>query len=234
MNRQDYPGKVPSAIGACCVFCLDNKVLQDKQIIFRGSASYLAAPLGQWMEGYLTIAPYQCGSCLSQLPVATLQEISNFQAFIERFYRVEYGCDNQIFYEQGRAGGGASYDEIGRFPYHAHLCGLPVNFDLHSMLGKRYQRIELDDFRALPQTVVDQPYILAKADNLLAAYIGGSELVRLELEHSRLTPQIAKSLNRAERSNWRDYPGHQELNNLLIRLRRYQGPEKGSCSMSEY
>lgn len=234
MNRQDYSSKVPSVIGACCAFCLDNKVLQDKQIIFRGSASYLAAPLGQWLEGYLTIAPYQCGSSLSQLPVATLQEISNFQVFVEEFYRVEYGCDNQIFYEQGRAGGGATYDETGRFPYHAHLCGLPVTFDLHSLLGKRYQRIKLDDFRSLPSSVVGQPYIFAKADNLLAAYIGGSESARLELEHSRLTPQIAKSLNKAERSNWRDYPGHQELDNLLIRLRRFPWPEKDACSMSEY
>jgi len=233
VNRQDYPGKVPSAVGASCVFCLGNKVLQKKQIVFRGSASYLAAPLGQWMEGYLTIAPYQCGSSLSQLPKAILQEVSNFQAFTERFYREEYGCENQIFYEQGRAGGGATYDKTGQFPYHAHLCGLPVNFDLHSMLGKRYQRIELDDLRALPDTVEDQPYILAKADSLLAVYVGGSKSARHELEHSRLTPQIAKSLNRAERSHWRDYPGYQELNNLLIRLRRYHEPAKGRYSMLE-
>ncbi|MDH3614244.1 MAG: hypothetical protein OES10_13285 [Gammaproteobacteria bacterium] len=219
---------IPIDVQARCVFCLDNNNFRDEQILFRGSTSYLVAPLGQLVEGYLAIAPYACGNSLSQLPPAAFPEIARLQKMVEDFYRVEYASADSTFYEQGRAGGGALYDQTDGFPYHAHLCGLAVTCDMHEILGQTFRRLDLNELADLPSAVGVQPYLYVKTGNGHCVYVGDSESARQALEHSRLTPQIAEHLGIEDRGSWRDYPGERELENLLILFRQYQKRSTGS------
>jgi diadenosine tetraphosphate (Ap4A) HIT family hydrolase len=113
-------------VDKACVFCLENRQLTEVQVLVRAERSYLCAPRGQLVEGFLAIAPYRCIGCLTQLPAHQMGEISALQDRVLAFYAWAYAAGSALFYEQGRAGGGARRDAAGEFPLHAHLCSLPV------------------------------------------------------------------------------------------------------------
>jgi len=205
-----------------CVFCRENDHFRDEQILVRDSSFYLCAPLGQLVEGYLVIAPYGCGTSLSQLPADRFAELDAMVAIVEDFYRLEYACADAIYYEQGRAGGGARVDPDGAFPLHAHLCGLPVACDLHGLLGGRYARVDVGALSDLRAAAAGQPYVYASAGGRQAVYLGRTKEQREELERFRLTPQLAALLGIADQGDWRQYPGRDKLDSLLRRFGRYR------------
>src|SRR4051812_46850788 len=118
-----------------CIYCLDTGELRDEQVLLRGRDSYLCAPRGQLVEGYLAIAPYRCVGCLAMLPREQFAELQRFKNIVSAFYAHVYGVRHPMFYEQGRAGRNVSSDS---FPLHAHLCCLPLSADIHSVLTERY------------------------------------------------------------------------------------------------
>lgn len=205
---------IPEAIRRRCVFCLENHHFSDEQILVRSDTMYLCAPLGQLVEGYLVVAPYHCGSSLNTLPAQRFPELDRLVALLEDFYQSAYGCDDALFYEQGRAGGGLTIDPDKAFPLHAHLCGLPVSCDLHGHLGKRYQRVDVSGSADIPAAADGQPYLYVRAGGRQCVYRGRPE----ELERFRLTPQLAELLGFGDRATWRQHPGREKLDRLLQRF----------------
>jgi Protein similar to CwfJ C-terminus 1 len=194
-----------------CVYCLENHELCEDQILLRGENLYLCAPLGQIIEGYLAIAPYRCiGSC-SRLPATWLPELQWLHATVLAFYQKAYSVAAATFYEQGRAGGGASRDQAFGFPFHAHLCSLPLPVDLGAVLGPELDRRAVAGLQDLSAAAQGQPYLYVETPGEAAVYLARSAEGRAALATMRLKPAIATLVGCPERGNWRAYPGEAEL-----------------------
>jgi hypothetical protein len=189
-----------------------------EQILREGHHCYLSVPKGQMIEGYLAIAPYRCfdgrrhRGCLAHLNNEELQEVKQLRDMVGHFYRECYGIDHATFYEQGRAGGGAVIDTTGRFPHHAHLCGLPLKIDLHSWLKERFEQQLVNSLLELPTIANRRPYVYIegvdrKGKCVRAVYLSVDKGRMQELETLRLKPVIADLLGKPDRWNWRIYPG---------------------------
>jgi len=224
---QAQTGYVPEAIQRRCVYCLSNGELHDDQILLRGKHLYLCAPQGQIVEGYLVIAPLSCTGSLSALPTSWLPELNFLKNVVSAFYREAYGVTNGTLYEQGRAGGGAQFDEAGGFPHHAHLCCLPLAVDLHTFLGQRYARTNLSGPENLSIAAPDCPYVYIEGPDSeglykRCAYVPVTDEERRELEQMRLKPVIATLIGLPDRGSWRTYPGDRELESLIKRFNTFQ------------
>ena len=55
------------------------------------------------------------------LPPDWYAELEQMERVVASFYENAYGVAAATFYEQGRAGGGATAEQAGGFPLHAHL-----------------------------------------------------------------------------------------------------------------
>jgi len=211
-----------------CVFCLSTAALHDNQVLSRGRSVYVCAPRGQLIEGFLAVAPYACVGALSRLPAEVFDEIERALATVVSFYRDAYGRGSWLVYEQGRGGGGASTDAVAGFPFHAHLCALPIDVDLHTALARRFTAMEIGALRDLPATAGDAPYLYidgvdAGGCRRRSVYLPMTPPLRAELERSRLKPLIAALAGLPERGTWRAYPGDAELAALRRRFAQWRG-----------
>ena len=197
-----------------CTYCLDTGVLRDEQVLLRGEEFYLCAPRGQLVEGYLAIAPYRCIGCLAELPEESLAELLRLKALVAEFYGRE-----PFLYEQGRAGDGASAEEIG-FPLHAHLCCLPVEVDVEGLF-ERYARIDVGGLRELRNAAASRPYVYIE-NGSSRVYVPRDESGAAELRQLRLKPQLAELLGIPERGHWRDYPGDEELARVIAAFHEWR------------
>lgn len=213
--------ELPAEIRARCVYCLDTATLHDEQIAVRGAYCYLCTPLGQLVEGYLAIAPLRCVGALSLLGPSDLRELASFKTLVRSFYRQQYGAGGAIFYEQGRGGAGSHVDRLGNFPHHAHLCSLPIAFDLHGLLEALFRSLTVDGIEAVPRATAGQPYIYAEAGGRAAVYLARTPEQQRALEVFRLKPLLARALGVPSRGDWRNEPGHAELARLRDALQRY-------------
>lgn len=204
-----------------CVYCLQNGHLRDEQVLLRGDAFYLCAPRGQLIEGFLVIAPYRCMGCLAQLPDREIDELLAMQELVRAFYARTYDTRAMLFYEQGRAGGGALTDPNDRFPLHAHLCGLPAAVNLHGYLRHRYLPVPVSSLAGLATAVHGQPYLYVETSDQRLAYLARLGVQSVEIEGARLKPVIARLMGISERGDWRAYPGGRELQRLVENWRQY-------------
>lgn len=211
-----------------CVYCLESGEFREEQILLRGEHLYLCAPRGQLVEGYLAIAPYRCIGSLSRMPVAWFADLARLTAVVADFYAKAYGATRMTLYEQGRAGGGASVDDAGGFPLHAHLCCLPVSVDLHGVLASAYATKCVSGMHEIPAVVSDEPYLYVESADAKSIYVARSAAERVELERQRLKPTIAALMGIPERGHWRAYPGDVELGQLIERWRNvWTGLDRG-------
>lgn len=216
---QAQTSHVPGAIRKRCVYCLGNGELSDGQVLLRGRHLYLCAPRGQLVEGYLVIAPLTCTGSLSAFPAGWSAELNILKGVVLAFYREAYGATDATLYEQGRAGGGARFDEAGGFPHHAHLCCLPLAVDLHALLAPRHVRLSLSGPEELSSVVPDRPYVYIEGGaGRCCVYVPATDEGRQELERIRLKPAIAALLGLPDRGDWRAYPGDRELASLIRRF----------------
>jgi hypothetical protein len=209
-----------SAMSPDCVYCLENALLTPGQILLRGANLYLCAPRGQITEGFLTIAPYRCIGCLAMLPPDWYAELARMERVVAGFYERAYGVTAATFYEQGRAGGGASAQQTGGFPLHAHLCCLPLSPDVHSLLRK-YRRNQISCWPDLVAAADGGPYVYVGSGGLRSVYVASCVEDRVVLECLRLKPAIAEIMGVPERGYWRDYPGDDELDRLIPKFSRF-------------
>lgn len=215
-----------------CAFCghgnaLHGEPVLSDQILARGQHFYLCAPLGQIVEGFLIVAPYTCRCpktkrlfrCFAHIQDYELEELNRIIKIIAQFYRNYYGCNMFTQYEQGRAGGGASYDENGRFYHHAHLCHIPANVDLRPSLSAEFASVHLDSIGSIKNVSNGEPYLFLSninSDGLTQStiYLPRDNITRRRLEHIRLKDIIAKTLGCPEKWNWRAYPGTDEIDTV--------------------
>jgi hypothetical protein len=119
-------------------------------------------------------------------------------------------------YEQGRGGGGASYDENGRYYHHAHLCHIPTNVDLHSILSAEFDSVDLDGIGSIKEASNGKPYLFLSNINVDGSsqstiYLPRDDTTKRRLEHIRLKDTLANVLGCPEKWNWRAYPGTDEI-----------------------
>ena len=210
-----------------CVYCLENALLTPAQVLLRGANLYLCAPRGQLTEGFLAIAPYRCIGCLAMLPPDWYVELAQMERVVAGFYERAYGVTAATFYEQGRAGGGASPEEAGGFPLHAHLCCLPLSPDVHGLLRK-HRRKQISGWHDLVAAADGGPYVYVEGrgvcvegGSLRSVYVASCDEERVALECVRLKPAIAAVMGVPERGYWRDYPGDEELDRLIPKFSQF-------------
>jgi hypothetical protein len=201
-----------------CVYCLGTGELRDDQVLVRGAELYVCAPRGQVVEGYVVIAPYWCIGCLAALPGDWVDELTRLKQLVAEFYADAYGVACATFYEQGRAGGGASNETLIGFPLHAHLCGVPVALDMHAMLTGRYARQHVTGTHQLSEVAANDPYIYVESYGEQWVYLPRSDAERAELSTLRIKPELAAFIGRPERGHWRAYPGDDEVRRLIDRF----------------
>jgi hypothetical protein len=222
---------IASAEPKRCVYCLDTRTLRADQVLAKGRFVYLCAPRGQLVEGYLALAPYDCTPSLSRLPSTHLEELAALRAIVAAFYHDVYGVAEPIFYEQGRGGGGASVDEDGNFPLHAHLCGLPLRLDLHEYLRHQYVEVEVASLQDLPNATAGNPYLYLECAGreryCRCIYVAGSAVERNQLERNRFKPWLARLAGLTGRGDWRTHPGDLELASLIGRFRTWHRDRTG-------
>jgi diadenosine tetraphosphate (Ap4A) HIT family hydrolase len=206
-------------MSAACVFCLANGQLAERQILLRGEHLYLCAPLGQLVEGWLIVAPHECVGCFAHAPVSHLEELATMQALVTRVYADEYGVTRPSFYEQGRAGGGAVIDALGGFPHHAHLCCVPLDVDLHPLLGE-YAAAPVDGPSEAAAASAGRPYAYVEAAGRRAVYVPRTPQDWRSLEQLRVKPRIAELIGLRGRADWRSYPGEDALERVADRFQR--------------
>ena len=206
-----------------CVFCLKNKILNDEQILLRGEYLYLCAPLGQITEGYLIISPYSCNidigsrlGCLSSFNKNMFSELIIFKNIVKEYYKYRYGNYHPVFYEQGRAGGDKIYDTSGRFPHHAHFCGVPKNLNIHSILSSKYEEIKINSISEIVRYKSKGAYILVDSydknySKKISLYTSYNELQEMELEKFRLKPIIFELEEDFSDPNWRLDPEENKM-----------------------
>lgn len=209
-----------------CVYCLDTGVMGPDQVLLRGETCYISAPRGQLIEGYVVVAPYACVGAMALVDERTSAEVARFRDVVGDFFREAYGVEAPIFYEQGRGGGGMRCDPTKRFPYHAHLCGLPVTIDAHSAMTERFTRAPVTTLRALGRVVAGVPYAYVDGvdhdrDIRRAAYLPGSPHDTRELEGLRFKPILAELLGLADRADWRVYPGDAARQRVVEKFSRF-------------
>ncbi len=174
------------------------------------------------IEGYLAIVPYECIGSFSQMPRETFPELKRLRSAVLGFYERAYGVTQAtMFYEQGRAGAGASVAEIGGFPLHAHLCSLPLALDLHAVLAGKFVRKTVSGPEELSVVARDEPYVYVEDADETAVYVASSSEGRAELTGMRLKTVIANLVGYPERGSWRTYPGDLELHKLKENWRIY-------------
>jgi hypothetical protein len=187
---------------------------------------YLCAPRGQMVEGFLAVAPYECVGALSLLPPESFSELERFANVIESFYTEAFGCSSWLSYEQGRGGGGALADAEARFPFHAHLCAVPMSVDLHEPLGVRFTPREISSLRELRSISRRTPYLYIDGPDRHArrrkvVYLPSTVEMSGELERSRLKPLIAELGGIPNRGHWRGYADDAELAAVTTRFTRW-------------
>jgi diadenosine tetraphosphate (Ap4A) HIT family hydrolase len=222
------PGSDP--IGSYCTFCRQSpsgaSEIAPEQVVLRGRYFYVLVPLGQLIPGFLIIAPYSCDSgqggarCLAELPDEAIAELGELKETVRAFFEHALGETSPIFYEQGRAGGGAQTDATGRFSHHAHLCCLPHPVAIDGWLEGRFASTRLDGLGELAgklRQLGAQPYVYLEStvrngtEVRRRLFTGTGPARRSELETLRLKDPISQLLGLPERANWRDWPAHDDV-----------------------
>src|SRR5262249_32084649 len=194
---------VTTTARTACVYSLGTSRLSAEQILLRGDALYLCAPLGQLVEGFLAIAPYECVPCLAALEASAFPELRRMCTLVAAFYAEAYGVTRPTWYEQGRAGGGAIVDAAAGFSRHPDLCSVPMSVDLRAPLAARYAERALSGPEVLAETTEGEPYLYVESAGKRFVYVARSAESRSELEASRLKPLVAQLAGIPERGDWR-------------------------------
>ena len=183
----------------------------------------MCAPKGQVIEGFLTVAPFECIGAYSSAPAGHLAELVELTETITQFYERAYRTARATVYEQGRAGGGAVLDATDHFPLHAHLCFLPLEVDLHRELERSFGGTAVSNLTDLPVAAANEPYLYIECAGAKVVYLARTPQERLALESFRLKPIIARLIGRPERGNWREAPRRSRLRDPIRRWRTHVG-----------
>jgi thiamine-monophosphate kinase len=228
-----------------CLFCAPGRHRQDDQIILRSDSLYLFAGLGAIQEGYIIIAPYQCGDShhplrsLAELSAAEADELVFLRGLVSIFYRERFGQPGMSF-EHGRAGTCLSIVGGTRHCYHGHLCCYPYSVPLlDSDKLKDFLPIEVDRYSGLGTAAAGAPYLFVENCNVderfpadhLNREIWKAVVVPLtredELESQLLRKLLAKRVDKPDLWDWRQYPAVDAALKLVCEFHQWlRSPEQ--------
>lgn len=222
---------LPQVADTPCAFC-GGVSFSHEQILSEAADFYLCVPRGQFVPGYLMAVAHRCdGSGLRALTYARaeqIEQIAMLEEVMRTFYAAEFPSGGMTFYEQGRAGGGGTVDPRGRFPHHAHYCGIPLALDLSSVLTERFhfREVEIDGVTSLAGQPVREPYLFVRTVtpslSRSVLYLGTNQGGRDLLESFRLKEIAAAELGIPSRGSWRAYPGDEEIDETIRRFHRFR------------
>lgn len=211
-----------------CSFCTPEQSFESIQLLLKGQYFYLFAPKGAPTEGYLMIVPYLCQNmehtfrCFADMPSYQAGEFETFKKFVEEFYRYCYGVSVGLYYEQGRGGGENDIDLLQGYSYHAHLCCIPADIDIHTSLRQRFDSIVIDTYEEIARVYNNMAYLFVEGvdfDNVIRKrlfYVPDGDI-----ERALLRVIIAEKLGVPPRLSWREYPGNAEIAETVSKFNGY-------------
>lgn len=207
-----------------CPFCFP-AAIAPKQLLATTEHFYLLAPAGQIIEGFLGIMTHVCRDdptrlrCLDDIPAHWLGELLALRDLIARFYRDAYGTP-ALFYEHGRGGGQLSSLPGGGFQFHPHLCALPGNLQIHDTLQARFDVRRAPHFPTIRSAIGYRPYLYVHTPDdprrrEALVYYGGDGQSEEDVCTLSLKKLLVDVNPIGKDSDWRRYPGEQELVGLV-------------------
>lgn len=126
-----------------CVLCRFKQEGEDKDnlIIWRGKLAYVMLNRYPYNNGHLMIVPYEHKSCLTDLDVATLQELARLSQVTELVFKERFHCEGiNLGLNLGRAAGAGIEEHL-----HIHMVPRWMGDDnFMSVIGGR--RVIPEDF----------------------------------------------------------------------------------------
>ena len=185
-----------------CVFCNIEDNFSPEQMIYHNDRFYLCVPKGQIVEGFLILSTYQHVKCMSELSKSDFSMIEEIICLVNKFYSYAYQVSDFVIYEQGRAGGGAEYDTMSYFPYHFHLCFLPIKYDFFSYLDQYFDFKIVDKMEEVIS--IKKPYFYIWSGKEKRIYFGKNKEGDKMLETYRFKKIICKEINIHKHYSWRE------------------------------
>ncbi len=205
-----------------CLFCFP-AAISPRQLLVTTENFYLLAPVGQVLEGFLSIVTKTCQDepfrlrCFDDLPEGWTAEVDSLKRIVEDFYREVYDA-SPVFYEQGRGGGLRSSFREERYSYHPHLCALPGPLKIHGALAERFASHACAGFPHIRSVTGPVPYIYVQTPQdpavpgpVVYTDPGGTDGV----ESFRLKKALVECNGISAGWDWRNDPGEKELELLV-------------------
>jgi thiamine-monophosphate kinase len=209
-----------------CLFCDPTRHDQGELVMLRSDSMYLFAALGAIEEGYMIIAPYDCGSttsvtALSELTPEAADELLFLRGIVSSYYRDRYGTVGMSF-EHGRAGTCLPLRGGTRHCYHAHLCCFPSSYPLweSGRIKNVFDGVApiVDRYFGLRDSVRNTPYLYIEKSSIegslpidhVARETWDSRIITVEdhvaLESQLLRKSFADFAGRPEAWDWLKHP----------------------------
>jgi hypothetical protein len=206
-----------------CPFCFPAAVAPH-QLLATTEHFYLLAPVGQILEGFLSIMTHACADrprrlrCLDDIPAHWVAELDALRRLIASFHRDVYGQPT-LFYEHGRGGGCWSSPPGGGYVFHPHLCALPGDHPVHATLTGRFSAIPAPAFPTVRSHIGYHPYLYVHTpDGSLSdaiVYHGNDRTSGTCVSRLSLKEILAEQNPAARAADWRQDPGGAELVRLV-------------------
>lgn len=208
--------------GVSCLFCYP-AAISPRQLLVATDNFYVLAPIGQVIEGFLSIFTKTCQDepvrlrCFDDLPGSWKPEVEELKSLIQDFYRDTYSAP-AVFYEQGRGGGSRSRFLEERYSYHPHLCALPGPLEIHGALRERFPLNASAEFPDIRSAIGRRPYIFvhSPADPKIPDPVVYADPDEADsVERFRLKKALVECNGLSNGWDWRDDPGDKELELLV-------------------
>ncbi len=193
-----------------CRFCFP-VAFAPAQLLLASPNFYVIVPRGQAVEGHLAIYTHRCGDrarrlrCLDDLRETEVAELAQVADVVQAFYRAIYRS-GALFYEHGRGGGSERADPTEGHGYHPHLCALPIDVDVGTLLGPRFSGSRAVALPHIREQIGARPYLFVSAADDRSATVGKAYYDRQGEQALRawsLKRALAESLGLEGQWDWR-------------------------------
>jgi diadenosine tetraphosphate (Ap4A) HIT family hydrolase len=188
-----------------CAFCNRNK----EEIILETENFYITPSIGQIVEGYLLICSKKHFIGAAFLPNELFKELEELKEKVKQILEKNY--ITPIFFEHGAI---SSYERAGCCIEHLHLHAVPINLDIFYDLSKHFEY----------ETIKELKEIKSKAKTSYIFYENNQSNkflfhIKEPIPSQYLRQIIAARINQIYKWDWREYPGLEEFNKTLEKLK---------------
>jgi len=183
-----------------------------KNILYETDNLFVIPSIGQiTIEGYLLICSKKHYIAIGEFPENFFPELQSLQKKVRKVLSENY--DIPIFFEHGPISpskrGGSSVE-------HAHLHAVPINIDILDDLSKVFQPRSIDSFVSLKQQFqTGAPYLFYENPAGHKYVFSVPEVI--PSQYIRWT--IAVKIGATDRWDWKQWPGIEEFNKTLEKLK---------------